>query len=526
MRREQVLKICLNYALTPDIIYNVKDEKSWQFIVNDFSEGELNLEHFCLRFKSKEIALEFKEAIDNATQGKPVGKKEVINNNEKDESDDVVFVSEIQATKEEKLKAKELMLPENFFAYKNKDPCQGCRGCHDEDSSTCGTNSQSSSEANVTLTTEDFTNADQKPITVAATLKTSLANASTPMKTTAPLFLSPSDSIYGTPSNLEKTVDTSIFRTPQVSFGSNATTPTSTSSQSSFDSNTTNKENTFIQKPSMFSGFGGQTMLFGTPENKPASIFGSGDVQAATGVKNSLLGPPKLGNINTSNQNQPRTNSNFLTAPPKFVFSNTKQTPPTTNSTTDKGMSFNTSVLEFSAANTKPDSQNSGVKSIFGDDNKSENLFTSVNQGSIFGPSALASSQAEIDTGIFGSAGKSAFGSLSSQKSLFGGGNSLFGTRNHAPALSTAANTEQQKEKPVSLNAGGDHKPNEIVAYQQSQMEEVPLRLDSNLTFAALSSVTAPTFGIKTAQSKLPLFYCNFINILNYAICYFLPCNA
>ena len=515
MRREQVLKICLNHALTPEIIYNVKDEKSWQFIVNDFSEGELNLEHFCLRFKSKDVATEFKESIDNALQGKLVIKKEEVNKKEKDQSDDVVFVSEIQATTEEKEKAKELMLPENFFTYKNKDPCQGCRGCHDSDeSSACGTDPQtSSSDTNVTLTAQsDITNVEQKPISVAATLKASLANSSTPVKTTTPLFQSPTNSIYGTPSNFEKTVDTSIFRTPLGSLASNAKTPTSTSSQSSFGSNTTNKENTFIQKPSIFSGFGEQTMLFGSPQNKAASIFGSGDSQGVSGAKNSLLAPPKLSNVNISSEKQLESNSNFGAAPAKFVFSDTKQIPQTTNSTNDKGMSFNRSVLEFPAANTKTENQNSSVKSIFGDDNKSENLFTSANQGSIFGPGALANSQSKIGTGIFGSAEMSAFGSLSSQNSIFGNGKSIFGTPNNASALGTAANTVQKKEEPVAVNAGGDHKPKETVTNQQPE-KEAPFSVDNSLSFAALSSTTGPGFGIKTVQSKLKLFHYSFKEI-------------
>lgn len=72
MRREQILKICLNHALTPELEYKKKDEKSWEFVVNDFSEGELEANVFSLRFKNKEIADEFKEAIDKALSGKSV----------------------------------------------------------------------------------------------------------------------------------------------------------------------------------------------------------------------------------------------------------------------------------------------------------------------------------------------------------------------------------------------------------------------------------------------------------------------
>lgn len=69
MRREQILKICLNHALTSDIEYKKKDDKSWEFVVNDFSEGELEANVFSLRFKNKEIAEEFRTAIDNALSG-------------------------------------------------------------------------------------------------------------------------------------------------------------------------------------------------------------------------------------------------------------------------------------------------------------------------------------------------------------------------------------------------------------------------------------------------------------------------
>lgn len=495
MRRDQVLKICLNHALTSEIIYNVKDEKSWQFVVNDFSEGELNLEHFCLRFKSKEVALEFKNAIDNALQGKSVGKNEANDKKEKDEIDDVVFVSEIQASKEDKQKAKELMLPENFFTYKTKEPCQGCRGCNDsEDSSKSESNSQSStstSETNVAAANKsNLPTSEQKPIASASTTKPLLTNSSTPVKTMPSIFQSPTNSLYGTPSNFEKTADTSIFRTPLGSAASNMKTPTSATSQSSLDNTFTNKENTFIQKPNIFSGFGGseQSTLFGTPQNKTTSIFGSSDAQGSVSSKNSLLAPPKLSNINTSNQNESR----FNFGQSKFVFSDSNQTPTTTGET---GKSFNKSVLEFSAPSMKTD--NTKVKSIFGDDKGPENLFASVNQGSIFGPGALANSQPKTDTNIFGSAAMSAFGSISTQNSIFGSGKSLFGTSNQGGMLSAGGSDNQKKDGP--LGAGVIQKPNDATN-NQSEKKEIPLKVDSNLTFAALSSGSGPAFNMKTTQ--------------------------
>ncbi|MCP3661321.1 MAG: hypothetical protein GY696_02320 [Gammaproteobacteria bacterium] len=51
MRREQVLKICLNHYITPQIMSNFKekDPKSWRWAAPDFSEGELEDMMFAIR---------------------------------------------------------------------------------------------------------------------------------------------------------------------------------------------------------------------------------------------------------------------------------------------------------------------------------------------------------------------------------------------------------------------------------------------------------------------------------------------
>lgn len=72
MRREQILKICLNHVLNDEVEYKVKDDKSWHFIVNDFSEGEVELMQFCLRFKTPEVAQEFRQAVRDALGGNAV----------------------------------------------------------------------------------------------------------------------------------------------------------------------------------------------------------------------------------------------------------------------------------------------------------------------------------------------------------------------------------------------------------------------------------------------------------------------
>ncbi|XP_039489785.1 E3 SUMO-protein ligase RanBP2 [Drosophila santomea] len=69
MRREQVFKICLNHVLNENVVYREKTETSWMFAVHDFSEGESVLERFTLRFKNKEVAQGFHEAVKNALNG-------------------------------------------------------------------------------------------------------------------------------------------------------------------------------------------------------------------------------------------------------------------------------------------------------------------------------------------------------------------------------------------------------------------------------------------------------------------------
>lgn len=66
MRREKILKICLNHILTNDIEYIPKEDKSWLFVAADFSEGELEVDKFCLRFKNADVAKQFKEALDKS----------------------------------------------------------------------------------------------------------------------------------------------------------------------------------------------------------------------------------------------------------------------------------------------------------------------------------------------------------------------------------------------------------------------------------------------------------------------------
>ena len=70
MRREQVLKICLNHYVTSDLVaqFQPQDTKSWTWAAQDFSDGELESMTFALRFKTPEICSEFKKALDEAAE--------------------------------------------------------------------------------------------------------------------------------------------------------------------------------------------------------------------------------------------------------------------------------------------------------------------------------------------------------------------------------------------------------------------------------------------------------------------------
>ncbi|KAJ8957127.1 hypothetical protein NQ318_007343 [Aromia moschata] len=133
MRREQVLKICLNHILTRDIDYITKDEKTWLFHAADFSEGELTPEQFCVRFKNSEIAQDFRKAITNALEGQSDDKPDKKGESPKEDTDDEVqIVSETQVTSEEEQEALRLGLPPKFLSYRQLPDCT-CEQCKKDD---------------------------------------------------------------------------------------------------------------------------------------------------------------------------------------------------------------------------------------------------------------------------------------------------------------------------------------------------------------------------------------------------------
>uniref|UniRef100_G3NUQ9 RAN binding protein 2 n=1 Tax=Gasterosteus aculeatus aculeatus TaxID=481459 RepID=G3NUQ9_GASAC len=66
MRREQVLKVCANHWITTTM--NLKplagSDKAWIWLANDFSDGDARLEQLAAKFKTPELAEEFKEKFE------------------------------------------------------------------------------------------------------------------------------------------------------------------------------------------------------------------------------------------------------------------------------------------------------------------------------------------------------------------------------------------------------------------------------------------------------------------------------
>lgn len=186
MRREPVLKVCLNHLLTPELQFGKKDDRTVLWSATDFSDGEPAPYQFALRLKSAQVAEEFlaavesargsaqapppasqassKPAVDASTfsfrldgatvtipstmatgfslgsrfgASRPTVVRSLFGNVSpaKDTSDsDVQIVYEAKASPEQIARARALKLPDHFYLYETKPPCSGCRGCDDWES--------------------------------------------------------------------------------------------------------------------------------------------------------------------------------------------------------------------------------------------------------------------------------------------------------------------------------------------------------------------------------------------------------
>uniref|UniRef100_M0R3M4 E3 SUMO-protein ligase RanBP2 n=1 Tax=Rattus norvegicus TaxID=10116 RepID=M0R3M4_RAT len=68
MRRDQVLKLCANHRITPDMTLQTMKgtERVWVWTACDFADGERKIEHLAVRFKLQDVADSFKKIFDEA----------------------------------------------------------------------------------------------------------------------------------------------------------------------------------------------------------------------------------------------------------------------------------------------------------------------------------------------------------------------------------------------------------------------------------------------------------------------------
>ncbi|XP_067013935.2 E3 SUMO-protein ligase RanBP2 [Anabrus simplex] len=292
MRREQVLKLCLNHLLTPEMNFLEKDEKSWLWNASDFSEGELQQERFAIRFVSKEVAQSFKEAVEkaktelketpkkvlsaeeqpltvktstpNATKeqgnqspaksftftlsgdsgdsestpklkaGEVSGKEgvartlfedistdsgglnvtDISEEGQEPEESEVQEVYRLTVTPEERAKALQLKLPENFFSYKQKSPCPGCCGCEPDSDA----DEQQSSK---TATPSGVNDKPKKCVLSPPQLSVpSLASTSVPKTTVSSIFSAAANNpVFGQPASFGLSTKGSLFSVPSTQEG-------------------------------------------------------------------------------------------------------------------------------------------------------------------------------------------------------------------------------------------------------------------------------------------------------------------
>lgn len=400
MRREQIQKICLNHVLVPEIEYKIKDGKSWQFVVNDFSEGILEADNFCVRFKTDEIALDFKKAIDGALNG---SLEPIQRNGDTDDNH-----SETESlTAEERQTLTDLKLPKNFFNYK-KQECTGCRGCNSDDfvfSEVKDTNFGQSDDNPLSFTApppQKTANDLSKPN------QTSLFSMQPNTTNVAPL----TESILG--GNSFKTIS-AFGSKPPFSYGqtnnSFGTEGKSELLKYKFYSSTALLF-FFIAKPSIF----GQTTTPAAPKFGSPSIFGGNtngtDVKPGSGFSF------KLGSSAIENHNSPASPAceTKTTSTPIFGEKATlsfadlaaKATPPNNNNSTSNSTSSNFSFasLAKAAQDQKTDSPLfTGGGSSFADLAKSADTDQSAKNSFSFNNTPTAG-------GFFGLSNKHTFNNL------------------------------------------------------------------------------------------------------------------
>lgn len=382
MRREQILKICLNHVLNTDVDYKRKDDKSWLFVVNDFSEGSVELEKFSLRFKSKEIAEAFMDAVQKALDGsaeviEAPGNTSITTPTNVNAPSSVVNISE-----DDKKTADKLKLPYEFFTA--KPTCTGCRGC-DSDNFIF----PKVKDNEVFVNSEDSNNPLQPMELPPLTLNKS-ANR-TILKQSA---LSPASAKAADSTKMNESIF-SGFGGPNSTAFANTVDKTPVNATFSFTAalNNTTKPSDETKAVGSSGGF-----LFGSGSSAPLFGGASQENKSAFGTNTKIFGGG--GNATASSTNLNNSTTSAEKPSTKSIFGGT-----------GAGVG---SISGGSIFGGKPTLGNDTTKSIFSNSTQSAGNGTG---GSIFGSSTT-------NTSIFGGFGSS---SNTTQGSIVFGSNSPFG---------------------------------------------------------------------------------------------------
>ena len=392
MRREQILKLCLNHFVLPNLELKPKDEKTWMWNAADYSEGEIEPTLFACRFKTSDIANDFKDVIDKSRMELPSIEKTAETKieafTEVSPTRDIEVLYEMKVTPEEKQAALKFQLPENFYAYKQKPDCPGCRGCKEYSDVSLFSDRNSEKAASTSKTPAE----DQKPLTTTSgiqslsksinlipasnevtTVQTPVSNTDT---TVSSIFKS---GLHSTTASQFATNSLSTTTTSSISFG-NTNTITSSDKKTGFSfvmpqtTSTTNE----IQK-STSDTLTPENLKICSPTNSQGQVSSTTSfsfMTSSTTPTTSIFGMAKLDNTgknifggmwkkDSSGLLKP-TSINVSTNNSESIFSNNFNTQPKTNTNTAMTSVFgaSTSIFGSSALKTSSESSTTGSSSF------------------------------------------------------------------------------------------------------------------------------------------------------------------
>ncbi|XP_014610617.1 PREDICTED: E3 SUMO-protein ligase RanBP2-like [Polistes canadensis] len=295
MRRDQVLKLCLNHCLLPEVEFKPKDEKTWLWNAADYSEGEIEYMQFACRFKTSEIAADFKRAIDNARESDNLSpnneiiQEELVQQQRAKPSQDIQVVYEFKVTPEEKAAALKLQLPENFYAYKQMEDCPGCIGCKDltppiEDSQSQG-ELKTKGTLSSTISTPKTYSIPMNLNSHISEIKTSDNGNEKDQINASPRisFMTKSDNtdaISNTATIKQNTITTSnIFSAASLSFGENKSTVFNDKKSTGFIFGAPSSQSTINDKLIMSESIGQPNKPTEDPNNTLTKWFGNSNVK-------------------------------------------------------------------------------------------------------------------------------------------------------------------------------------------------------------------------------------------------------